>query len=537
MNVPDSPATKGKLVRRSFIRAVTAAAMALVATGAVLIGAPTAANAATIGALTINPATGNDQSSIALNTSALCTGGTNLQATLNGGGFANINVTANVSQSSVSNGTGYTINLVDTMRGFAQANSITTLGGKYDFTLTCKNAFGATTFGDFTGSIWFTSNTLYQNADPATSTTVSASPASPQTAGTSVTFTATIVSNLAAGAVQFKDGAANLGSPVTVSGGSAALTTSALNAATHSVSAIFTPGTQPAGYSFTGSTAPAISYVVNAAPAQGTTTTLSAPATAAALTPVTFTTSVTYGPGTDVPSGNGDVQFKEGATVLSTKPLTGSTVTFTTSSLSQGSHTVTAFFVSTSPGTYADSASAPVSVTISAPLVANASETIETTVDPGSLTISVADNTNVVLPTPQLDPTGALLTTSGDIHPVTVTDTRAGNPGFTVNGQVTDFNTNPASSASINGYNLGWTPSVVDKAIAQTVTAGPVVLPADGLAPGATPSNPALGLKTARLMATGSGLGTTHLTATLVLHAPTSTLPRTYFATLTMTAI
>ena len=46
-----------------------------------------------------------------------------------------------------------------------------------------------------------------------------------------VTFTATVVPSSAAGSVQFKDGATNLGAPVAVSGGQATLVTSALLAA------------------------------------------------------------------------------------------------------------------------------------------------------------------------------------------------------------------------------------------------------------------------------------------------------------------
>ena len=41
------------------------------------------------------------------------------------------------------------------------------------------------------------------------------------------------------GSVQFKDGAANLGSPVALSGGVATLSTSALTQGTHSITAIY----------------------------------------------------------------------------------------------------------------------------------------------------------------------------------------------------------------------------------------------------------------------------------------------------------
>lgn len=512
---------------RKLLRSAAVSALALAIGGGVVVVSGAAAQAAVLGTITFSPATGSDSSSITLTTNALCDAGTNVQASMSGGPagnvFSNVNVSPNQSQGSVSNGTGYSIPLTDTMRGFAQAAGFTTLGGKYDFTIQCKNAFSGT-FGTFTGSIWFTSNTAYQSTDPAgtpTSTSLGAAPASPQNQGTSVTFTATVSPAAATGSVQFKDGANNLGSAAAVSGGTASISTSALSAGTHSITAAFT-GT--GGYQ--NSTSSALSYTINAV-VTPTTTSLGAPATAAQFSPVLFTATVS-------PSASGSVAFKEGATTLGTSPVSSGTSTFSTSSLSVGSHSVTATFTPTDPASFSGSTSAPVSVQITAFAGVTASEQIQTTIDAGSLTISVADTSPVVLPTPTLDADAGLLVTTGDIHPVTVTDTRAGSTGFTVNGQVTDFSSGPNT---INGYDLGWAPSRIDSAVAQTITPGPVVNPANGLAPGVTPGDPALGLKTSRVLATGTGLGTTHLGATLTLKAPTSTPAGTYVATLTLTAI
>src|SRR5262249_62039696 len=85
-----------------------------------------------------------------------------------------------------------------TMRALAtqQPPPATTLSGRYDFTLTCRTAFNGTSLGDFTGAIFFTSNTTYQNTDPnqtfTTTTALAVSPPSPQLAGTAVTLTATV---------------------------------------------------------------------------------------------------------------------------------------------------------------------------------------------------------------------------------------------------------------------------------------------------------------------------------------------------------
>jgi hypothetical protein len=76
----------------------------------------------------------------------------------------------------------------------------------------------------------------------ATTTTTVASSASPATAGRSLTLTATVADGTAAtpsGTVQFRDGAADLGAPVTLSGTTAALTTSALAVGTHTITAVY----------------------------------------------------------------------------------------------------------------------------------------------------------------------------------------------------------------------------------------------------------------------------------------------------------
>ena len=126
------------------------------------------------------------------------------------------------------------------------------------------------------------------------------------------------------------------------------------------------------------------------------------------------------------------------------------------------------------------------------------------------------------------------------MNPVTVIDTRDGDPGWSVSGQVSDFTATTGSGATINGFDLGWTPSIISHAATQTVTAGSAVAPAPGLAPGAVPTDPTQGLKTARTLATataGAGIGTAEMTAVLALAAPTSTPPGQYTAALTLTAI
>src|SRR2546421_4034085 len=84
--------------------------------------------------------------------------------------------------------------------------------------------------------------TISPAAAQNTTTTLTVPPPSPQTVGTTVNLTATVAPSTATGTVQFKDGAANIGAPVTVSGGVATTSTSSLTVGTHSLSAVFTPG-------------------------------------------------------------------------------------------------------------------------------------------------------------------------------------------------------------------------------------------------------------------------------------------------------
>ncbi|MGH3801522.1 MAG: Ig-like domain-containing protein [Pseudonocardiaceae bacterium] len=96
-------------------------------------------------------------------------------------------------------------------------------------------------------------------APTATSTALTASPASPVAQGTRVTLTAAVTPAEAAGTVQFTDGTTNIGAPVTVSNSTASGTTSTLTVGDHQLTAVFTP-TDPAAFS--SSTSPAVSLTV-----------------------------------------------------------------------------------------------------------------------------------------------------------------------------------------------------------------------------------------------------------------------------------
>jgi hypothetical protein len=100
------------------------------------------------------------------------------------------------------------------------------------------------------------------SAGPTATTTSLTGPTAPVTVGTNVTLNATVAPAAAAGTVQFKDGSANLGSPVAVSGGTAQFATTSLAAGSHPITAQFVPTNAAA---FGGSTSNTVTVTVNPA--------------------------------------------------------------------------------------------------------------------------------------------------------------------------------------------------------------------------------------------------------------------------------
>ena len=92
----------------------------------------------------------------------------------------------------------------------------------------------------------------------ATNTMLTTSPASTVAQDAPVTLIAAVTPATATGTVQFRDGAANLGSPVALSGGTAAFTTSALTIGTHAITAVYSGDASNAG-----STSPVLNQTVN----------------------------------------------------------------------------------------------------------------------------------------------------------------------------------------------------------------------------------------------------------------------------------
>lgn len=195
---------------------------------------------------------------------------------------------------------------------------------------------------------------LLLSGPKATSTTISSS-ANPGVFGASITFSSTVTSlvdaGIPTGTVTFVDTILGTIGTGTLNGaGVATFTTSSLNVGTYSLSANYGGDVD---YSPSSSSPPQFSQQINQA--LTTTSVVGSPAPSLFGNPVTFTATVSVvSPGAGTPTGT--VTFYDGATSIGTGSLSGNTAVLITSSLSVGTHSITAvyagdshFVTSTSP--------------------------------------------------------------------------------------------------------------------------------------------------------------------------------------------
>ena len=203
---------------------------------------------------------------------------------------------------------------------------------------------------NFTGS---TSPAITQTVSPKTATTtVLSSSLNPSYVGQSVTLTATVAPSGASGTVTFYDGTTILGTGSLNSSGQVTFSTSTFAAGPHSITASYNGNTN-----FAASSSTALTQTVNKF-STSTALTLS-PNTTAFGQPVTITAGVTSSAG--VPAGT--VTFYDGATALGTGSVNSSgQATLSTSSLTAGSHSITASYAGNS--NFASSTSAALTQTV-----------------------------------------------------------------------------------------------------------------------------------------------------------------------------
>ncbi len=391
----------------------------------------------------------------------------------------------------------------------------------------------------------------------STTTTLAVSPTSPQVAGVTETLTAT-VNPSAPGTVQFENGGVAIDSPVTVSGGTASTTTTALPVGTDSLSAVFSPAAFSA---YSGSTGTA-SLTVTTPPAAATVTALSVnPSTAAADTSVALTAAVTSS-GSALASGAGLVSFYDngtstadtttGGALLGTVALgSGGIATLNYSSFATGTHNIVASFAPTSTATYQASLSLSLPFVATAPTFAPDAQTVNVSIPAGTLTITTpySPSNPFNLGTAVLDPADSKFTASAQFGTpatdgtnaggVTITDTRSGQQGWSASAVSSNFTDGSVPTPDvINAQDLTFTNVQAQYITGNALQSGVVTTDVGNSAiygPNATGTDGLGGVHQFASAPVGGSDGSVYVNGLLTLVAPTSTPAGQYTATITFT--
>jgi hypothetical protein len=183
----------------------------------------------------------------------------------------------------------------------------------------------------------------------ATNTTLSAfSTATPPVQGSSVVLAATVSPMTAAGTVQFRDGATNIGNAVAVTNGNASQTTTILTVGSHQLTAVFAP-TDTNLYGT--STSSAVTFVISGATTTGATLDTAPTSPIVENTPMTMTATITPA------AAIGSVQFRDGNTNIGAPVTVNNGTAKENATLGVGSHQLTAVFTPTNTSLYSSSTS------------------------------------------------------------------------------------------------------------------------------------------------------------------------------------
>ncbi|HTP47182.1 MAG TPA: Ig-like domain repeat protein [Casimicrobiaceae bacterium] len=273
---------------------------------------------------------------------------TTLSSSANPSNFgASVTFTASVTGSAPTG----TVNFTDGGSSISGCSSVALSGSGNTRTATCSTSALAAgshsivaAYGGDGSNAPSGSATLTQTVNKATSTVGLGTSLTPSTAGTSVTFTATVTGSAPTGSVNFKDGANSLSgcSAVSLTGSgnvrTATCASSALTVGTHSMTAAYSGDANN-----TSSTSGVLSEVISKMASSAALTSSTNPAMAG--TSVTFTSSVTgFAP-------TGTVNFTDAGSSISgcsSVALSGSgntrTATCSTSALTAGSHSIVAAY-------------------------------------------------------------------------------------------------------------------------------------------------------------------------------------------------
>ncbi len=169
-----------------------------------------------------------------------------------------------------------------------------------------------------------------QTVVSATTITTLTSSANPSTVGNSITLTTVVSPALATGTVTFEDGTTVLGTG-TLKGGTAAFSTTALNVGSHSLTAVYGGDSN-----YNPATSVLLIQVVN----QIITTT----SIGSSVNPGTVGQAVILSAAVSPATAAGTIAFKDGTNILGTVPLVSGAATLSVSSLTFGSHSLTATY-------------------------------------------------------------------------------------------------------------------------------------------------------------------------------------------------
>jgi uncharacterized repeat protein (TIGR03803 family) len=267
-----------------------------------------------------------------------------------GGGTATVTLTSSpnpsyvdqsVTLSAVVSGSGATpTGSVTFQEGSTVLGTVTLAGGKANLTTTFTTAGSDSIVAQYSGDKNYNpanSSPLTQVVNQYTTGTALVSNPNPSSYGQAVAFTATVSSAgpTPTGTVTFKNGSKSLGS-ATLSGGVAQITTSKLKVGSFTITASYGGDAANAG-----STSKPLTQVVNKA--TSATTVVSSLNPSKVGKKVKFTATVTSA--TATPTGK--VTFKDGSKTLGTGNLAKGKASYSTSTLSAGSHNITAVYAGT----------------------------------------------------------------------------------------------------------------------------------------------------------------------------------------------
>jgi hypothetical protein len=310
---------------------------------------------------------------------------TTLTSSLNPSNFGDL-VTFDITVAPIS-GPGTPTGVVTLYSGTVPLATLTLVAGQASYSTSTLPAGTSTIVALYSGDSNFSSSTatLAQVVNPiGTNTTISSS-VNPSIFDQAVIFSSTVTSTTGptpTGSVSFYDGASLLGTTNLNPLGSATFTVSTLMPGSHTITAVYNPSPDFATSSNT------LTQVVNEAPTV-TAILTSSPNPSNQGDLVSFIASVTAPTG--IPTGT--VTFYDGATPIRTVPLDSGLAIFALSTLTPGTHTITAVY--NGDGNYAPSPSLPYIQIVNSGLFATTT-TVSSSLNPAQLGLPVTFTAQVL---------------------------------------------------------------------------------------------------------------------------------------------